>query len=51
VGCTSSRNRVRAKIIVAERQEIADRHADWEIIGAPEYQMPGGGSFTPWLRA
>jgi hypothetical protein len=38
---------VRARY-VAERHELEARYREWEIIGPPEYRMPGGRSFTPW---
>jgi len=33
---------------VAERQVIATRYREWQIVGAPEYRKPGGDAFTPW---
>ena len=33
---------------VAERHELEQRYAEWEIIGEPEYRPPVGESFNPW---
>ena len=38
---------VRARY-VAERQEIAARYAEWEIIGAPEIRACIGAAYSPW---
>lgn len=38
---------VRARY-VAERHEIAERHAEWEITGPPEIRHPLNAPFTPW---
>ena len=32
----------------AERNEIAARYAEWEIIGPPEIRHPIGAAFSPW---
>ena len=32
----------------AELREIAEHHAEWEIIGPPEIRRPAGAAFTPW---
>src|SRR6478672_1711656 len=44
-----TRKWVRARY-VAERHEIAERFAEWEIIGPPEIRNPhpDDGYFTPW---
>jgi hypothetical protein len=41
---------VRARY-VAELHEIAARYAERGIIGTPENQTGGSGSFTPWRTA
>ena len=33
---------------VAERREIAERYAQWEIIGEPEVRRVSTDTFTPW---
>jgi hypothetical protein len=38
---------VRARY-VAERHEIAERYAEWEITGPAEIRTTGGGSFNPF---
>ena len=39
---------VRARYL-ADLNEIAARHFEWEITGKPETRWPdGGGSFSPW---
>ena len=38
---------VRARY-VAERHEIAERYAEWEIIGPPEVRARAGSAFSPW---
>jgi hypothetical protein len=32
----------------AERQEIAARYGEWEIIGPAEIRHPVGEAFSPW---
>jgi hypothetical protein len=33
---------------VAERHVIAERYAEWEIVGPPELRGSVGGHFSPW---
>jgi hypothetical protein len=35
---------------LAERYEIAERYAEWEIIGPPEVRQPIGAQFNPWME-
>jgi len=43
--CTGKWVRARYR---AERHEIAERYAEWEITGPAEIRTPGGGSFNPF---
>ena len=42
-----TRKWVRARY-VAEREVIAARYTEWEIVGKPELRRPVDGAFTPW---
>ena len=33
---------------LAERREIAERYAKWEVIGEPEVRRGTGQTFNPW---
>ena len=35
----------------AERRELEQRYAEWEIIGEPEYRGSVGESLNPWRSA